>query len=59
MGLAVLAAVVLAIVLLRPPGGKERWIARVPGMWIVLGLALTTSSAVGIALVATGVGVLK
>jgi hypothetical protein len=56
IGLAVLLAVVSAIFLLRPRDGKERWLARLPGMWIVLGLALTTSSAVGVALVVTGLG---
>jgi hypothetical protein len=57
IGLAVLAAVVLAVLILRPRGGKERWLARQPGMWIVIGLALTTSSAVGVALLVTGLGV--
>jgi 4-amino-4-deoxy-L-arabinose transferase-like glycosyltransferase len=56
IGLAVLVAVVTAIFLLRPRDGRERWIARLPGMWIVLGLALTTSCAVGVALVIAGLG---
>jgi len=56
IGLAVLTAVVVAVFLLRPRGGRERWLARLPGMWIVLGLALTTSGAVGVALVVTGLG---
>ncbi len=41
LGLAMLAAGIAAIVLLKPRGGEERLIVRFPGAWIVVGLLLT------------------
>jgi len=58
-GLAVLAAVVTVVLLLLPRNGKERWVAALPGMWIVLGLLLTTSGAGGVALLLSGLGILR
>jgi hypothetical protein len=58
LGIAIVAATVLLLMLLRPRDGKERWLVRLPGMWIVLGLTLTISATTGVALILTGVGLL-
>jgi len=58
VGLVILAVTVVLIMLLRPRDGKERWLVRLPGMWIVLGLLLTVSATTGVALILTGAGLL-
>jgi hypothetical protein len=58
LGMGVLTATTVVWWLLLPRNGKERWLVRLPGMWIVLGLLLTISATTGIALVLTGTGLL-
>jgi hypothetical protein len=57
-GACLLVATSLLVVALRPRDGKEKRLVRLPGMWILLGLLLTTSFGAGIALLAMGVGIL-
>jgi hypothetical protein len=54
LGVALLAATVFVIMLLRPRDGPERLIVRFPGAWIVVGLFLACSLGVSVALIATG-----
>jgi hypothetical protein len=60
-GLALMAATVAVILLLRPPPGQlqERLVVRFPGAWIVLGLPLTFTFGLSVAFVAVGLGILK
>jgi hypothetical protein len=60
-GLALLVGLVILIRLLRPPQGtlQERLIVRFPGAWIIVGLPLTFTFGVAIALIAVGAGVLR
>jgi hypothetical protein len=60
LGVALLAATVTVIALLRPPAGQlqERFIVRFPGAWIVVGLPLTFVFGTGVALIAVGTGIL-
>ncbi len=53
VGASILAVSILLVVLLRPHKGKEKPIVRLPGMWIGLGLLLTTSIGTGVALIVT------
>ena len=60
LGVALLAAAVAAIVVLRPREGlQERFIVRFPGAWIAVGLPLTFLIGTSVALIAIGVGVLR
>jgi hypothetical protein len=59
IGVGVLAATISLIMLLRPRGGRERFIVRFPGAWIPVGLLLTVSFGTGVALLVTGIGILK
>jgi hypothetical protein len=59
-GILLFAGTVAAVMLLRPREGlQERIIVRFPGAWIIVGLLLTCSFAVSVALVAVGTGVLE
>jgi hypothetical protein len=42
MGVGVIAASGLLYWVARPKGGKETWLARLPGSWIVLPLLILT-----------------
>jgi hypothetical protein len=60
VGVALFAAVVAAIVLLRPREGlQEKLIVRFPGAWIVVGLPLTFLIGTSVALIAVGTGMLR
>jgi hypothetical protein len=52
---------VFLILFLRPPQGtlQERLIISFPGAWIIVGLPMAMMFGVSIALVATGIGVLR
>jgi hypothetical protein len=55
-GIALFVATVAMIVLLRPPAGQhqERLIVRFPGAWVIVGLPLTFSFGLSVALIAIG-----
>lgn len=60
-GLALLVGLVVVIRLLRPPAGQleERAIVRFLLAWIIVGLPLTFTFGLSVALIAVGSGLLK
>ncbi len=55
LGAVMLVATVSMVLLLRPRKGREIRAIQLPGAWIVLGLALTSSVATAVALIVTGI----
>jgi hypothetical protein len=55
VGVALLALNVLILYLLRPREGRTLRVIEFPGMWVVVSLVLTSSFAVSLALVITGI----